>query len=180
MHRIQIIGPSCAGKTTLGKALAQRLGLPFADLDELYWQPGWREAAPPVFASRLAAATAGAGWVLAGNYFSHSRNTLWPRLDTLVVLDQAFARVMLRALRRTLLRAALGTPCCNGNTEQLRRMLHHDGVLRYTARTWHKRHRFYATLPDAPELALARVILLPTPQAVANWLADVPLQPAAR
>ena len=174
MHRIQIIGPSCAGKTTLGRVLAQRLGLPFADLDDLYWEPGWQEAAPPVFASRLAAATAGAGWVLAGNYFGHTRISLWPRVDALVVLDQAFARVMLRALRRTLLRAVLGTPCCNGNTEQLRRLLHHDGVLRYTARIWQTRHRLYATLPAEPELAHAQVILLPTPLAVANWLANVP------
>jgi len=86
---------------------------------------------------------------------------------------------MLRALRRTVRRAVLGTPCCNGNTEQLRRVLHHDGVLRYTARTWRKRHRFYASLPDEPELAVARVILLATPLAVSRWLAEVPAPPVA-
>jgi adenylate kinase family enzyme len=179
MRRLQIIGPSCAGKTTLGTALAQRLGLPFTDLDDLYWEPGWQEAPAPVFAQRLAAATAGPGWVLAGNYLGHTRTVLWPQIDTLVVLDLAFARVMLRAMRRTLQRAVLGTPCCNGNTEQLRRVLHHDGVLRYTARTWHQRHRHYATLPQDPALAHARVVLLPSPHAVAAWLADLRPPPAA-
>jgi hypothetical protein len=52
-------------------------------------------------------------------------------------------------------------------------VLHHDGVLRYTARTWRKRHRLYATLPAAPELAQAQVVRLATPEAVVQWLADV-------
>ena len=43
-----------------------------------------------------------------------------------------------------------------------------------TARIWQTRHRLYATLPAEPELAHAQVILLPTPLAVANWLANVP------
>jgi adenylate kinase family enzyme len=174
MQRIQIIGPSCAGKTTLGLALAQRLGLPFTDLDDLFWEPGWREAAPEVFVSRLATATAGSGWVLAGNYLGKARAVVWPRLDQLVVLDQAFARVMARALHRTMSRALHGTPCCNGNTEQLSRVLHRDGVLRYTARTWHARHRLYATLPTDADLAHTRVTLLTGPTAVARWLAEQP------
>lgn len=40
-QRIQVIGASCAGKTTLGRALSARLDLPFTDLDELWWSPGW-------------------------------------------------------------------------------------------------------------------------------------------
>lgn len=173
MQRIQIIGPSCAGKTTLGRALAQRLGLRFVDLDDLYWEPGWREAPPAVFAGRLADATAGAGWVLAGNYLGATRAQVWPRLDRLVVLDQAFTRVMWRALRRTVARAATRAPCCNGNVERWHRLLHRDGVLRYTARTWRARHRLYATLAHEPLLAGARVTRLTNPDAVAGWLATV-------
>ncbi|GGC17098.1 hypothetical protein GCM10007205_27600 [Oxalicibacterium flavum] len=34
MNAIQLIGPGAAGKTTLGRALAERLALPFFDLDQ--------------------------------------------------------------------------------------------------------------------------------------------------
>ncbi len=52
-ERIVIIGPSGSGKTTLGRWLERELGLPFTDLDDLHWQPGWREAPLPAFAARL-------------------------------------------------------------------------------------------------------------------------------
>lgn len=35
---ILIFGPSGAGKTTLGQAVAGRLGLPYVDIDEHIWR----------------------------------------------------------------------------------------------------------------------------------------------
>ena len=35
---IMILGPSGAGKTTLGRRTAQRLGLAFLDIDEFIWR----------------------------------------------------------------------------------------------------------------------------------------------
>jgi adenylate kinase family enzyme len=37
--KIHIMGASCAGSTTLGKALAQHLGYTYLDTDEYFWQP---------------------------------------------------------------------------------------------------------------------------------------------
>ncbi len=39
--RIVIIGATGSGKTTLARQLAQTYGLPYTDLDDLYWNPGW-------------------------------------------------------------------------------------------------------------------------------------------
>ena len=35
--KMQIMGASCAGSTTLGRALAARLNIPFFDTDEYFW-----------------------------------------------------------------------------------------------------------------------------------------------
>ena len=37
---IHLVGPGAAGKTTVGFALATRLGIPFVDLDEQSFVPG--------------------------------------------------------------------------------------------------------------------------------------------
>lgn len=37
--RIHITGASGSGTTTLGRALAERMGLPFYDTDDFYWMP---------------------------------------------------------------------------------------------------------------------------------------------
>jgi adenylate kinase family enzyme len=39
MPRIHILGASGSGTSTLGAALARRIGVPHADSDSLYWQP---------------------------------------------------------------------------------------------------------------------------------------------
>ena len=123
-QRIQIIGPSCAGKTTLGRALGERLGLPVTDLDDWWWSPGWIECGHPALRERLAPLAASPAWIVSGNYFASTEPVLRPRVQWLIVLDFPLALVTVRAFRRTLTRAITGEPCCNGNHEQLSRVFH--------------------------------------------------------
>jgi adenylate kinase family enzyme len=49
MNRIHIVGASGSGTTTLGRALANKLSLPFFDSDDYYWQktdPPYRQSYP--------------------------------------------------------------------------------------------------------------------------------------
>jgi adenylate kinase family enzyme len=175
--RIQIIGPSCAGKTTLARTLGARLGLPATDLDDLWWSPGWVECGHPAMRERLVPLAASPAWVVSGNYFASTESVLWPRVQWLIVLDFPLGLVMLRALRRTLMRGITGEPCCNGNRERVSRLFHRDGVIRYTWRHWARRHAYYQTLARDPALAAARVTLLGSPADVATLVRSLPTGP---
>lgn len=59
MERIQICGGPGAGKSTLARWLGERLNVRVADLDDLYWDPGWHEATPAQFNARIAEAVGG-------------------------------------------------------------------------------------------------------------------------
>lgn len=160
MQRIQLIGGSGAGKTTLGRQLAARLDLPFVDLDDLFWEPDWREVGHAELARRLAPSLAGTGWVIAGNYNATTEAHLWPRLTHLVVLDLPYPLLLWRAAWRTLRRGLTGEPCCNGNRESVWRLFHRDGVVRYLTRTWKKRRRRHAGLGADPALRHVQVLRL--------------------
>lgn len=177
-QRIQIIGASCAGKTTLGRTLGARLGLPFTDLDDLWWSPGWIEAGHSSLRRRLEPLAAAPAWVVSGNYFASSEPVLWPRLQWLVVLDFPLGLLTRRALWRTARRAATGETCCNGNREQWLRLLRRDGVVRYTWRTWAARHARYQGLADEPALASVQVTRLGRPAEVDALLDSVPPAPS--
>ena len=169
MQRIHLIGSSGAGKTTLGRALANRLGLPFIELDDLFWEPGWREVGHDELARRLAPHLAQPGWVVAGNYHATTERHVWPLLTHLVVLDLPYPLLLRRTLWRTLVRGLTGTPCCNGNRESVWRVLHHDGVVRYLSRTWRRRHARYIGLAQDPALAHAQVVHLGSAAAVRDF-----------
>jgi adenylate kinase family enzyme len=160
--RLHLIGCSGAGKTTLGRALAGRLGLAFVDLDELFWEPGWRDVGHAELTRRLAPTLLQPGWVVVGNYGPTTEPHVWPLLTHLLVLDLPYALLMRRTLWRTLRRAITRERFCNGNQESLLRLLHRDGLVRYLARTWARRHARFQRLAADPghEPALAQATVL--------------------
>jgi adenylate kinase family enzyme len=170
VQRIHLIGGSGSGKTTLGRWLGRQLGLPVIDLDELYGEPGWVEMGHEVLAQRLAPHLEQDRWVIAGNYHATTEAQVWPRATHVIVLDLPYVLLQRRTLWRTLRRGLTGEPCCNGNRESLLRLFHQDGVVRYLARTWCKRHARYATLNAEPALRHAQVLRLQSPAQVRAFM----------
>jgi adenylate kinase family enzyme len=65
--RIRVVGASGNGKWTVARALAERLGLPYVELDALNHGPNWTEASDEDFQYAVEAATADGRWVVDGN-----------------------------------------------------------------------------------------------------------------
>lgn len=70
MKRILILGPGGAGKSTLSKKLAEKLGLPLIHLDQHHWQPDWVPMEAERWAEVIAELTERDKWVMDGNYAS--------------------------------------------------------------------------------------------------------------
>lgn len=101
MKRIIIIGSGGAGKSTLARALGERLGLPVVHLDAQFWQAGWKERDREDWLEWQRNATLEPRWIMDGNF----GGTLEVRLaaaDTVIFLDLPPALCVARALRRVL------------------------------------------------------------------------------
>ena len=169
VHRINVIGMSCAGKTTLARALAARLGVPHVELDALYWEPDWTPASDATFRARVADALAPEAWVADGGY-QLARDIIWDRADTVVWLDYPLRVILPRYLRRTVSRLRTGEEFWpgTGNRETLRNVLRRDGLLWFILRQHRgKRRRTTRRLAARPDLQLVR---LRSPREAARWL----------
>lgn len=107
MQRVNVVGTSCSGKTTLARRLAARLGVRHVELDALFWGPAWRPMPHEVFRQRVSDATDAPAWVVDGGY-STVRDVTWSRADTVVWLDYPLPLVLARYLRRTVRRLRSG------------------------------------------------------------------------
>lgn len=100
-RRIVVVGNTCAGKSTLGEALANALSVRFVDLDALFWKPNWQKPELAKFRAKVDEATREGGWVVAGNYTTQQQDISWPRADTVVWLDVPLPLVVTRVLTRS-------------------------------------------------------------------------------
>jgi len=169
MQRINVVGTTGSGKTTVARRIAEALGCPHVELDALHWEPGWQEAPEEVLRERVSEATRGSPWVVDGNY-SKVRDIVWGRVDTVVWLDYSFPRIFLRLLWRTLRRGVLRETLWNGNRESLTMALSKDSILLWAITSHPKNKEEYPKLMSSPEYAHIRFLRHGSPRETEEWL----------
>lgn len=169
MDRVLIAGISGAGKTTVARALGERLGVPQYELDALHHGAGWVKRAE--FEEEVAEFAAGERWVTEDQYSSLLGDLLWRRADTVVWLDLPHATVMRQVIGRSVVRAATRRELWNGNRETFRGWLDPDHPMRWA---WSQharwRGRVESRIETHPEV---RVVRLRSRREVRRWLESV-------
>jgi len=108
------------GKTTVGKLLADRLGVPFLELDALVHGPGWVETSDEELRRLVEPVVAQDGWVIDGTYDRKLDSLVLDAADTVVWLDLPLRIVLPRLFRRTLRRIRGRELLWNDNEETFR------------------------------------------------------------
>jgi len=174
MRRVSVAGISGSGKTTVARALAERLGVPYVELDALHHGPNWTEATADELRARVETAIAAApdGWVIDGNYRSKLDDIVLAQADTFVWLEPPMRISLVRLWRRTWRRWRTGEELWHGNRETVRGLIDpRYGMISWAAQS-HFRHKrqIPAALARNPHLRLAR---LRTQREVSDFLASV-------
>jgi adenylate kinase family enzyme len=121
MRRVAVIASASGnGKTTLGRALAEGMGVPFVELDALVHGPNWTETPDDVLAAQLAPVLAGDGWVIDGTYRRKLGDRVLETADVVLWLDLPIRVWLPRLVRRTGRRLIGREEIWNGNRESLR------------------------------------------------------------
>jgi hypothetical protein len=172
-RRVNVVGTTASGKSTLARALAAKLAVPYVELDALHWEANWQEAPLDVMRRRTAAAIARDAWVVDGNY-AQVRDLVWARAEAVVWLDYPLRTILRRYAVRTRrrLRSAEELWPGTGNRERPGwHLLSRDGLLWWILSTYHRRRREYPPrLAAHPWLATVRL----TSAAEADtWLASL-------
>jgi adenylate kinase family enzyme len=163
-----IASASGNGKTTLGRELAHRLGVPFTELDALVHGPGWIETPDDVLRAQVEPIVASDGWVIDGTYRSKLGDLVIESADVVVWLDLPVRVWMSRLVRRTWRRARGREQLWNDNRESLRGVVWgRDSLFMWAIRSHFRRRREW---PEA--LRSFPVVRLRTRAEVERFLAD--------
>ena len=176
MKRVVILATaSGSGKTTVGRRLAEALGVPFHELDAIHHQAGWRELDAVELRRRVEPIVEQEAWVIDGSYRSKIGSLVLDHADTVVWIDLPRRVWLPRLVRRTVLRVARREELWNGNRESLRTaLLGRDALLAFALRTERSRRQRYPR-----ELARFRVARLRTQREVDAFVRSAAERPEA-
>ena len=145
MKKVAVVtSASGTGGTTVGRAMAHRLGVPFYELDALFWKPGWVESTAEELHAAVEPIAATESWVIDGSYQSKIGQLVLGNADVVVWLDLPLRVWLPRLVARTFRRARSGEILWDGNRESLRKaFLSRDSLILFTLRHFRARRRTY-------------------------------------
>jgi adenylate kinase family enzyme len=152
----------------LAARLSALTGLPWHQVDDLTYEPGWVQVPDDEQRRRIEAICAGESWILDTAY-SKWIDVPLARVQLIVALDLPRAVSLTRLVRRTIGRVVDGRPVCNGNRETLRTVFARDSILLWHFRAFaSKRRRIEAW--EAEGLPLVR---LRSARALEEWVSGL-------
>ena len=147
-QRINVVGTTGAGKTTVARRLSEVLCIPHVEIDALFWGPNWTRTSACILAQRVAEATSPDRWVLDGNY-SVVRDLIWPKATAIVWF------------------------LWNGNRERfLAHFMSRDSLFLWALRSHRRRRKQLGALLQQPEYAHLEVIHFRSSKQTNRWLRD--------
>jgi adenylate kinase family enzyme len=167
VRRVAVLATaSGCGKTTVGRALAGRLGVPFVELDALHHGPGWQEATAEELRAKVEPLVAQEAWVIDGGYQWKIGDVVVEAADTVVWLDLPIRVWLPRLVRRSARRIVTREELWNGNRESLRGVfVGRDSLIGYSLRNQRRRRREYPV-----RLRRYNVVRLRSQKEVDRWL----------
>jgi adenylate kinase family enzyme len=128
--------------------MADRLSIPYLELDSVYHQPNWTPLPDEAFHDAVRPLIDTDAWVVDGNYTRTGvQDLIWQRADTVVWLDLPRLTVMRRLTWRTVSRGILRQELWNGNRESIRNLISADPEVNIVMWTWTR----YAITKDTYE-----------------------------
>ena len=169
MRRVAVIASASGnGKTTVGRALADTLRVPFHELDALHHGPNWTEATAAELREKVEPIVRSDAWVVDGVYRNKLGDLVLEHADVVVWLDLPVHVWLRRLVWRTARRIATREELWNGNREELRYVFQPaNSVVLYALRHYRDRRRRYAV-----ELAHFPVVRLRTQTEVDAFVSD--------
>ena len=158
MQRVNVLGVSGSGKSTVGRALAARLEVPYVELDELHHGPNWTEATAEELRAKVEPVAAQPAWVIDGSYRAKLGSLVLERADTVVWLDLPIRVWLPRLARRTFTRMVTREELFNGNREHFRNLFERPNIFGWA---WRKhfanRHELEGWAARHPHARLVRL-----------------------
>jgi len=100
--RVIVLGPGAAGKSTFSRSLAEATGVPYFELDTLFWNARLEPMPPEGWAELQAEMVQSDSWVLDGDLGPYDvLDVRLARADVVVLLDPPMWRCVWRSLRRS-------------------------------------------------------------------------------
>jgi adenylate kinase family enzyme len=169
-----VYGVTGAGKTIMAERISTATGVPWHSVDDLTWEPGWVEVPQDVQRQRIAEICGREEWILDTAYGKWIDIPLH-RAQLIVALDYPRWLSLQRLLRRTVRRAVLRTPACNGNRESLRLAFSKDSIVAWHFRSFSRKHERMRRWGDAPPGPA--VIRFTHPRQADAWLGELSASP---
>jgi len=102
MRRVLILGRGGAGKSTLARALSDRLQLPWIELDKVFWSPSLEPMDLSTWRSEQRRMCQEDAWILDGDLGRYDDVSVrLPYCDTIILLDLPLLTCASRAFRRS-------------------------------------------------------------------------------
>ena len=165
-----VYGVNGSGKTTMAGRISRATSLPWHSVDDLTWEPGWVEVPGDEQRRRITEICAGDEWILDTAY-GRWLDVPLGRAELIVALDYPRWVSLQRLVRRTVARAVLRTPICNGNRESLMMALSKDSIVAWHFRSFAKKRRrmqHWIDKADGPA-----VLRFNRARDAERWLADL-------